>query len=728
MNLIDFVRLIVHNIKLLILIPVSLAGAVYYLVKDMPNKFEAETLLYTGIASGYNIESGGGTRIDYYTVNNAFDNLINIIRAKETRKEVAVSLLTQHLILTKPTPSILSNKAYYKLQKLVPANIRKQLVVKGNFKATYQKLYNTIETNEPRWLNTILNGRHPYYSYRAMSKVSPQRQGSSDMMTIKYGCDDASITRHTLVFTLEKFIARYKFLKKSETGNVVAYFEAQLNKAKAKLNGVEGRLKIFRENGKILNYYEQTKSIAVQKNDITNTYKEEIGNLEASKAVLKELEKKLDLNNEAFRKNEEILSKKARLSKMVTALALQGVYKNADTTSQKNPAQTALVQEIEALKKDLKKDVLDLYSQKYSIGGIPIEQLLAQWLNNLILVEQSTAKAERYKDRINDVEQEYDRFAPLGSGLKKLEREVGVEERAYIEILHGLNQALIRQQNIELSSNLEIVDAPSVSIKPNKKILLVILGFLVGGIGSLGFIIVTELLDSTLKSPARAIAAVGLPIAGVIPIIKKKKKANNQTIIDAITNQITNQIAIELKDTPHPIITVSSVQSIEGKSYLSGEIAKNLRATGKTVLLVNPDNDKQEQKNENDYEYAISPDLADKETLEELIQTALDKQNFDYILIEIPGLVKGQLPLKIMEQVNLNFLVVRANRTWKAADKHLLAQYLPPENIKSLMILNGVKPHYIEELMGDYGQSPNTLRTWVKRIIRLEFKTKKIIN
>ena len=728
MNLIDFVRLIVHNIKLLILIPISLAGIVYYLVKDMPNKFEAETLLYTGIASGYNIESGGGTRIDYYTVNNAFDNLINIIKAKETRKEVAVSLLTQHLLLDKADGSTLGYKAFVKFTKLTTPDIKKKLLVKGNFKATYQKLYKSIETNKPRWVNDILNSNHPYYSYRAMSRVSPRRLGSSDMITLKYGSDDASITRHTLVFILEKFIARYKFLKKSETGDVVAYFEAQLNKAKAKLNGIEGKLKAFRENGKILNYYEQTKSIAVQKNDITNIYKEEIGNLEASKAVLTHLEKKLSLNNEAFRKNEEILSKKARLSNMVTALALQGVYKNDDKASEQNPTQTALVQEIEALKKSLKKDVLDLYSQKYSIGGIPIEQLLAQWLNNLILVEQSTAKAERYKDRINDVDLEYDRFAPLGSGLKKLEREVGVEERAYIETLHGLNQALVRQQNVELSSNLEIVDNPSVSKKPNKKALLVILGFMVGAIGSLAFVIATELMDNTLKSPERAMKVVGLPFAGAIPVLKKKVKENKKIIKKALINQITNQIVIAIKDVPCPVITITSVQTKEGKSYLSEEIADSLRASGKRVLQINPANSSNEQKYKNDHEYAVNAHLPDKQTLEELAGASLDDKKVDYILIELPCFVKGLLPLKIMEQANLNVLIVRANRSWKKSDKYLAKTYLLQEDTKHLMILNGVKPHFIEELVGDYGQSPYGLRIWVKKAFRLDFKSKKRIN
>lgn len=729
MNLIDFVRAIVHNIKLLILVPIALAALVYYLVKDMPNKFEAETLIYTGIASGYNIESNGRARVDYFSASNAFDNLINTIKAKETQKEVALSLLTQHLTLEKHNPGILGRKAYAKFRKLVPQKVKHQLLVKGSFKETYNNLYKAVETNQPRWVNDILNNRHPYYSYRAMSQVSAKRIGSSDMITIKYQTDDAGISRHTLIFVLEKFIARYKFLKKSETGDVVAYFEKQLNKAKAKLDNVENRLKVFREDGKILNYYEQTKSIADQKSKITSAYKKEVGDLEGSKAVMKELEKKMNLNQEFFLKNEEILVKKKRLSNLIVALTLQNVGKlEKDGSNPNNQVQASLKQEIEAIKKSLQKDVLDVYNHKYSKGGIVIEKLLSEWLTNLILVEQSKARVKIFEERIADIDKEYDRFAPLGSGLKKLEREVGVEERAYIEILHGLNQALIRQQNIELSSNLEVVDKPSVSKKPNKKLLLVILGFLVGVFGSLGFIIAMELLDSTLKSPARAIKATGLPLAGAFPVIKKKMKDKQKTIKNALINQISNQIVLGLKGVPCPVITITSVQTQEGKSYLSGEIANNLRITGKEVLQINPANSSNSQKYKSDFEYIISPDMAEKKAIEELIKKPLTEKKYDYILIELPGLVKGQLPLKIMEQANMNFLVVRANRSWNKSDKYLVDKYLAKNEINQSMILNGVKPHFIEELVGDYGQSPYALRTLVKRAFRLEFKTKKLIN
>ncbi|OJJ16416.1 hypothetical protein BKI52_34585 [marine bacterium AO1-C] len=724
MTLVDFIRLIVHNIKLLVLIPVVMAAAVYYLVKDMPDKYQATTLIYTGIASGYNLESNGGGRVDYFSANNAFDNMINTIKAKETQKEVALSLLTQHLVLTKHDPTILGRKAYQKLQQLVPAQAKKEFLVKGNPKATYEKMLAATHTSGS-WINGLLNSSHPYYSYRAMGKVSAKRKGSSDMITIGYHSDDEGVSRHTLSFLLEKFAARHKFLKKSETGDVVAYFQRQLAKAKAKLNGVEDRLKDFRERGRILNYYEQTKFIASKKEDITDAHKKEVGNLEASKAVLKELERKLDLNQAFFLKNDEILTKKTRLSNLVVAMTLQ----RTDTSKAKiykSANQAALKTEVNKLKKSLKKDVLDLYNYRHSTEGIAIEDLLAKWLNNLVAVEQSRARAKVLGERLSDIDREYDRFAPLGSGLKKLEREVGVEERAYIEILHGLNQALLRQQNIELSSNLEIVDMPSVIRQANKKMMLVILAFLVGAFGTLGFVIATELLDSTLKSPQRATRVTELPLAGALPIHRIKMKEHHQKVEKALVNQICNQITQWTSGVSQPIVTITSTQIQEGKSFLSGAIAKNFRLSGKKVLQVNPANSSNAHRYKSDREYAVTPEIAHQASITPWVN---EGENYDLILVELPALVQGQIPVKILDQAALNLLIVRSNRAWKNADKHLTSSHLSNKGAESnqyrnALVLNGVRPHYLEELVGEYGQSPS-IRSWVKRIFRFEFKVKK---
>lgn len=50
------------------------------------------TTVYTGIVSGYDITTTEGTRQDWNIINNAMDNLINIILSQSTLKNVSMRL------------------------------------------------------------------------------------------------------------------------------------------------------------------------------------------------------------------------------------------------------------------------------------------------------------------------------------------------------------------------------------------------------------------------------------------------------------------------------------------------------------------------------------------------------------------------------------------------------------------------------------------------------------
>src|SRR5690606_19437251 len=53
---------------------------------------------YTGIVSGYTIESGNGVNGDYVSVSNAMDNLINIILSENTLKRVSYRLYARNMV------------------------------------------------------------------------------------------------------------------------------------------------------------------------------------------------------------------------------------------------------------------------------------------------------------------------------------------------------------------------------------------------------------------------------------------------------------------------------------------------------------------------------------------------------------------------------------------------------------------------------------------------------
>ena len=99
MKPIDFVKLIIKHKGVLIIIPLIFGILAILLTSNLTRIYYSHTILYTGIASGSSIQMD--KRFNYLAANNAFDNLINIIKSRETQEEVAIRLLSQHLSLKK---------------------------------------------------------------------------------------------------------------------------------------------------------------------------------------------------------------------------------------------------------------------------------------------------------------------------------------------------------------------------------------------------------------------------------------------------------------------------------------------------------------------------------------------------------------------------------------------------------------------------------------------------
>lgn len=73
---------------------------VIYYTRHMRGGYDVKATLYTGVASGYNLESD--KRTDWATVQNSMDNLISIMQAESTLKRVCLRLFARILIQGSP--------------------------------------------------------------------------------------------------------------------------------------------------------------------------------------------------------------------------------------------------------------------------------------------------------------------------------------------------------------------------------------------------------------------------------------------------------------------------------------------------------------------------------------------------------------------------------------------------------------------------------------------------
>ncbi len=720
MNLIEFIRLIKKNIFLLILIPLVMGAATYFFTRNSDKEYNSTTMLYTGLSTGFTIESTGDGRKDRDMVNNSFENLLNTIRSRETLKEVGFKLLADALILEKADGKHVNPKTFEKMKEWFPTSVRQQVVVKGNATATYQRLLTAYETGQPREIQHLFNEGKTPFSLKNLSEIKANRKGSSDMIEMTYTYNDKGLCENTLKTTLEVFMRRYKGLKASETGSVVAYFQEQFDNAKKDLNEAEDRMKNFRENGQILNYYEQTKALAGKKEDLTDEHHRLEGELKAADNALYKLEEKLSINRGAFFKNTELLNQKNKISELTSLIARNSLNPDGGDVEKMN-------QEVKRYETQLTDGVKNLYARTHSTENVQINNLLESWLENMILVEKNKARVGSLNQRLGEIKDDYARFAPLGSGLSRIEREIDVRERAYIQILHDLNLALLRKQNIEISSNLDIIDKPITIEMPSKKMMLIVLSALVGAIGVLATLVILELSDRTIKNLERAIDFTGIEAAGALPVFYQKN--HSETIKETLIGQIVTNFKLKISalhgSSTTPLILVTSTQPSEGKSEVANLITQHLQKSGARVLSIQPSSETRTSYVEGLLKYPASKALSEVKGFEELISTWIDPNDYDYCLLEIPPFLTGNIPTNILKNAHLSLLVVSANRSWKKADKKAV-QILENYNIPVEMIVNGVAFDSLENLVAENQTKDSKLKTAIKRLLRLELKRKEL--
>ena len=641
MKLIALIRLMLRHAALLIIAPLLLAALVIVLTRKPRLTYASGTVLYTGLATGSSIEMDKA--FNYFATNTAFDNLLNIIKSRETQEEVAIRLLSQHLLLPTADPKYISSNFYAELKTKIPAylynyvahgteaatihpdsSLLKHNTVKektdslsaedieasqntklfpsainrADYEKTVSNLTQLMKSSDTNYVYRLLNFKDEHYSIKAISTIKAERLSNSDLIKLTYEVDDPGICQQTLAIFNEVCIKNYKNIKENRSDAVVKYFEGQLSRANEKLRLAEDNLLAFNKSNNIINYYEQSKAVANVKEDMEVDYNNKKAQLAGTEAATKKLEQKLDIQQLVQVNTGSVVDKRKLLGDISFEIA--SAEAEAENNGIGDKKIDALRKEAETLKGDIKKNVGDLYHYQNSVEGLPLSTTLTSWIDNVIESENLKAKLKVMDQRNKDFQQQYAVYAPAGANIKRIEREISVSEQGYLEILHGLNLAKLKLQDNELTSNLKAVDPPYFPIEsmPTKRGVLVIAAAMLGLILVLGVILTMEYFDDTLKNNKKASKILQLPSLGMIPKILLNPGAVNMPFVQNRLLEIATQNMEQFLKSQKSANTVKTLLFIsttekEGKSVVAGNMAKKLIQEGRKVLLLNYSDKKQ---------------------------------------------------------------------------------------------------------------------------------------
>jgi hypothetical protein len=487
-------------------------------------------------------------------------------------------------------------------------------------------------------------------------------------------------------------------------------------------------------NNKIINYYEQTRFIAAKKEDLDEMYFRELMSLAGADSTIKRVEKELgkhvnlpELNNRLIMKRDELGDISARIAQMEVTIL--------DSMPNTSLALDQLKKRANQLRGEIKNTAAATYAVNRTPEGLEAKELLNKWLNHVVEVEQAFARLGVLKVRQAEFDVIYAKFAPWGSKIKRMEREIGVAEKAYLENLHSFNQAKLHQYNMMMSANLKVVDPAILPTKPapSKRMMLVVIAFLAGFMLPLVIALALELMDSTLKNPLRAEEVVGLEVAGAFPRFPEKEKKSEtidyEFVRERSFGQLLQQVKLSLrsiptaKRDPRRIAFISTRQK-EGKSYIVQEVVQRMRRGGDSVALFSP-NKIVRSTHPDDFTYEVDHKFFEVKNEAALIgDQPFDPSKYQYIILELPGLLTEAYPVELATQYDLSLLVARGNRSWNAADAKALATYQQSINHAPKLAVNLLRPETLEDSLGEIPKRRSRMRRLVKKIVLFDFSRK----
>tara|TARA_B100000809_G_C15140488_1_gene533006 strand:+ start:11161 stop:13356 length:2196 start_codon:yes stop_codon:yes gene_type:complete len=725
---------------------IIMATLIFMATKSEKKTYATETLINTGLVTGYSLESSKGGKTDREYTGKEMQNIINVFNAYETQEEVCTKLLAKILMLEEADPRIILQ---HNLDLLYQFDFSRELrdkLIRETEESTYENLVVFRDSTLSNEVADLIASKHDFFSLSHLSGVSIAVQGNSDILKLEYATTDPGICVQTLLVLVEVATARHKVIKNSQTGSVVEYFELETQKAYAGLEDDEAELLAFRKENNIINYYEQTRYISARKEDLNTVIREEQMNSAAADSALKRLEHQLDKGSTISAVNNRIAKSRDELSS-ITAQIARNEIASPDQKPRNEKLIVGLKKQAKAIKKEIKQAAEKEFELKHSVNGIAVGDLLTEWLENSIIIEETKARLSVAKQIALDFDEVYRSFAPLGSIIKRIERQIDVSERAYLETLHSLNQAKLHEKSMSMSANLKVLDKPFYPTKPaaSKRKVLIAVGFIAGIMIVLIVIIVMEFLDSTLKTPKNTIEQTQLKLFSAFPRIPVKKshlkKINYKFLVGRCTDNLLQNIKLELRSLnvtrKCKQIVVLSSRLVEGKTTVASTSISALRKYGEKVLYLSPSNGGSQKiiaefnsldNHPDNLLYDVDHELFKKKNIGDLLNNPDFRTDYyDYIFIEIPALLHAHYPVDLVANSDISLLVCRANRVWDEADTKALEAFKKGVDYEPFVILNGAKADLLESIVGEIPKNRSWLRRHLKKIIVLGFKAKRSI-
>ena len=705
MNAIYFIRLLEKSFRWMIILGFSLAISVFILTINMPREYESEAELNSSVSTSVNLGDIGPAPMDFFSTSSKVDNIINTVKSRQTLNEVSSALLSYHVGLdTEATERIITNSSLSDLEDYFPIELLEEWRSERNeskrrLAINLWKEENITTENYHR----VFESENSPYGLKSLGKVYIYRIGSSDLMRLTYRWRDSGIAQKTLSLILEVLFDKMKDMNLAMSRDVVSYFEEELEKASKDLSVAEDQMKIFRAENEILNFYEQTEALSVMKENMEDELQKENANFNATKATLVKLERQLQVNKELLRYGRQLLILKDKIADIQRQIAIVEVGGKNQTLLNR------LRKEEAALNMQLKTDLLNRTAFERTTDGVDIEKLLESWVDATLALDASEARLEVFEERKAYFDREYRRMTPLGTQLTKIERKIRVKEEYFLEVLHGLNQAVLHKQTLSMSSDGLRVSVPATYPSkplPSKRLFLVIIGFFIGIVLPYLIAFLYDLLDQSIKTKNRAEFFTNKKVIAGFPS-KSYRLSNMDVDMSQLYRKSMNQLMQRILDRREKSksVTINILHfSIHSRKETFIDFLKNALDFEEISYRID------------DFSHIAEPSMGRyKDYIN--AKEGTSKERVDVEIVVHPNILEFNYNKSRIQKSAINLYVLNSKSVWRVADTYKLSELNALELKDDHIVLMNVKDYDIENIVGEIPKKRSQIRVFLKRLV-----------
>ncbi|MBQ8246506.1 MAG: hypothetical protein IJZ42_05195 [Lachnospiraceae bacterium] len=644
----------------MVLLPLIAVFIAWLLTRDMDKSYDVKTTIYTGIITGYNVDAS-----DTRNANVHLSNLINIITTERTLKAVSLRLLTRCLIygdLEKNT-SYITAEHFQELDALIPREVR-ALIDKQNEDKTLNNLIAYERPNASNFIYGLLNYSHPYFSVPVLSqKIKVVQLGNSDLIEIGYSANDPGIAYNTLEILNEEFVKQYRELRYGETNNVIEFFRQELARLHVELTEAEDSLIQYNIDHRIINYGEQTEQLTIMDAQYQMMDNDLLVNSSTSRALIDFYEYKLGDIAKAMRTNNEFMDNLNNISKLNTQISTMEITPDASNNTDLNQKKEQLKQ----AEQNINDLALQLSEEVASTNNVKYEDLVNQWLEQVVLREKTLAQIQARDIMREKLDRDFLYFSPIGAVINRKERNIEFVEGNYMSILGALNQAILRQKNLEMTAaTLKVMNPPlfPLTSSPTARRMILLATLLGTLLLTIGYHLIVELLDRTLRDKMRTERITGSKVIGAFPHESKLRyRRYNKAIDEMAIKQLSTSILPYFDGKEQRILNLLSTEEMDGKSHIGIALEEYWNSLGLNVRRITHDEDFLSE----DSTYVQANTIMD---------ICPDLSSDEIAIVEYPVLKNNPISPSLLNEASLNLMIVRANRTWKDTDQLMFKRLL----------------------------------------------------